>query len=150
MAALAEKFASVKQDWETPHELFDPINAEFRFTLDAAASETNAKAKSFFSIEEDGLKRDWGTECVWVNPPFGDGGYPLVDWVRKGYVSSRHGATVVMLIPARTNTNWFHDICLRYGEVRFVRGRPKFVGATHGLPQPLCLVVFRPPSQADA
>jgi site-specific DNA-methyltransferase (adenine-specific) len=144
VAALSSKFGSAKQDWETPSELFDPINYEFQFTLDAAASPSNAKVKNFITAEQDGMAADWGKNTVWLNPPYGDRQRKLSDWVKKSAQAARAGATVVMLIPARTNTNWFHDICLKHAEVRFVRGRPKFVGADEGLPQPLCLVIFRP------
>lgn len=145
MAGFAKKFESAKQDWTTPDSLFLPLNAEFKFTLDAAADETNARADQFFSAAEDGLRQNWGKDTVWLNPPYGERAGKLSDWVRKAWEASVAGATVVMLIPARTNTNWFHDVCLKHGEVRFVRGRPKFGGADHGLPQPLCVVIFRPP-----
>jgi site-specific DNA-methyltransferase (adenine-specific) len=144
MAGFADKFSSIRQDWVTPSSLFDTLNEEFHFTLDAAADHINTKAASFFTKEDDGLAQDWGTHIVWLNPPYGDGVGKLSEWVNKSAIASGNGATVVMLIPARTNTNWFHDICLKYGEVRFLRGRPKFEGAKHGLPQPLCFVIFRP------
>lgn len=111
----------------------------------AAASPENAKvAGSFITQDQDGLLASWGQHTVWLNPPYGSGKHPISAWVKKAYQESLTGATTVILIPARTNTNWFHDYCLKYGEVRFVRGRPKFGGATHGLPQPLCMVIFRP------
>lgn len=144
MAKFIDKFQSVKQDWATPDVLFEPVNREFGFTLDAAADATNAKAEKFFCATVDGLRQDWGNHVVWLNPPYGDRGNKLSDWIKKALESSRRGATVVLLIPARTNTNWFHDLCLKHGEVRFVRGRPKFGGASHGLPQPLCFTIFRP------
>lgn len=144
MASFAGKFESAKQEWTTPDSLFDPVNAEFKFTLDAAADETNKRAEKFFDATDDGLSQDWGRHVTWLNPPYGARTGKLSDWVKKAFESSKLGATVVMLIPARTNTNWFHDVCLKYGEVRFVRGRPKFGGAEHGLPQPLCFVIFRP------
>lgn len=125
-------------------DVFQPLNAEFKFTLDAAASGENTKAAKFFDSSNDGLLQDWGSETVWLNPPYGDGAAKLSDWVQKAYRSSLRGATSVLLIPARTNTNWFHDLCLARGEVRFIRGRPRFGGADHGLPQPLCIVIFRP------
>jgi phage N-6-adenine-methyltransferase len=142
MAGFKGKFDSVRQDWETPKELFDALDNEFHFTLDVAASETNKKAEKFISSEEDAMKVPWGNNVCWLNPPYGKG-YKLSQWVKRAYEQSLIGATTVMLIPARTNTNWFHDYCLKYGEVRFVRGRPKFGGADHGLPQPLCFVIFR-------
>jgi phage N-6-adenine-methyltransferase len=148
MGKFEGKFESAKQDWETPWEFFEPINNEFGFTLDAAAAPENTKVKSAFITEDqDGLKTDWGINIVWLNPPYGKGRQPISAWVKKAADEATKGATTVMLIPARTNTNWFHDICLKQGEVRFVRGRPKFGGADHGLPQPLCLVIFRPEHQ---
>lgn len=144
MATFTDKFKSIRQDWETPASVFSPLHVEFRFTLDAAANETNTKAPKFFNAEDDGLTQDWGTNHVWLNPPYGEGSARISSWVAKAHAASLLGATVVMLIPARTNTNWFHDFCLKYGEVRFIRGRPKFGGAAHGLPQPLCIVIFRP------
>lgn len=144
MAGFEKKFESAKQDWTTPDDLFNPINAEFNFTLDAAADAANARAPKFFTAESDGLAQDWGDHTVWLNPPYGERSGRISDWIKKAFLASCDGATVVMLIPARTNTNWFHDYCLKYGEVRFIRGRPKFGNATHGLPQPLCLVIFRP------
>ena len=144
MAKFSQKFDSAKQDWTTPDALFDPIDAEFHFTLDAAADEQNARAAKFFTESDDGLRQDWGTETVWLNPPYGAHAGKLSDWVSKAADAATGGATVVMLIPARTNTNWFHEICLRWGVVRFIKGRPKFGDAKHGLPQPLCLVIFQP------
>lgn len=142
MASFTGKFDSVRQDWETPIELFNTVNEEFNFTLDAAASEHNTKCNEYFTESDDSIKQSWGNHTVWLNPPYGKG-YSLKQWVDKSFDASKKGATVVMLIPARTNTNWFHEVCLKYGEVRFVKGRPKFGGADHGLPQPLCFIVFR-------
>lgn len=142
MASFKGKFESAKQDWETPLDLFNKMNDEFHFTLDAAASDANKKVNKFFSKEDNGLSKDWSNETVWLNPPYGDGKSRLIDWIKKSESERYNGATTVMLIPARTNTNWFHDICLKHGEVRFVRGRPKFGDADHGLPQPLCFVIF--------
>lgn len=144
MAGFGGKFESTRQDWPTPNETFAPLNAEFGFTLDAAASAENTKAPAFLTEADNAMTKDWGSHIVWLNPPYGSGGYPLSGWVQKAHKASQAGATVVMLIPARTNTNWFHDYCLAHGEVRFVRGRPKFGDADHGLPQPLCIVIFRP------
>lgn len=143
MAGFAGKFDSTRQDWTTPDDVFDPINAEFGFTLDAAADKDNKRAEKFFCEEDNALEKDWGDNIVWLNPPYGQKNGSLKDWVKKSYEESQKGATVVMLIPARTNTVWFHDYCLDKGEVRFIKGRPKFGGATHGLPQPLCFVIFR-------
>jgi site-specific DNA-methyltransferase (adenine-specific) len=143
VADLSTKFASKSQDWETPQDLFDSIDAEFHFTLDAAADEHNKKVDAYLSESQNAMEYDWNGNVCWLNPPFGGKRYKLSQWVEKSYAESLKGSTVVMLIPARTNTNWFHDICLKHGEVRFVRGRPRFSGTTHGLPQPLCIVVFK-------
>jgi site-specific DNA-methyltransferase (adenine-specific) len=144
MGTFNGKFNSAKQDWQTPDEIFDPLNEEFAFTLDAAASFENKRAEKFFDKDSDGLLQDWGLETVWLNPPYGDGAAKLSEWVEKSYRASLRGATVVMLLPARTNTNWFHDLCLSKAEIRFIRGRPRFGKAEHGLPQPLCIIIFRP------
>jgi phage N-6-adenine-methyltransferase len=121
--------------------------ADFTFTLDAAASAETARASAFFTKAHEALSADWGAHPVWCNPPYGDAAARLSDWVKKAHSAAHFGATVVLLIPARTNTSWFHDYCLRDGEIRFIRGRPRFGGAHHGLPQPLCFVIFRPPAQ---
>lgn len=142
MGKFAKRFESAKQEWETPPELFASLHAEFHFTLDAAATEENCKVPYFYSVLDDGLNQDWGAHTVWLNPPYGERAGKLSDWVKKSADAAKRGATVVMLIPARTNTNWFHDLCLK-AEVRFIRGRPKFGDADHGLPLPLCLVIFR-------
>ncbi len=139
MAGFKTKFASNRQDWETPDELFVSLDNEFHFTLDVCANKENAKCENWIGIDGDALQEwiKWEGVC-WMNPPFGNQG----KWVRKAFESSQSGATVVCLLPARTNTNWWHDYVMR-GEVRFIRGRPRFKGAKHGLPQPLAVVVFR-------
>jgi phage N-6-adenine-methyltransferase len=133
MAKFGGKFETVRQDWETPAEIFGPLNAEFGFTCDVAASHENAKCERYFT--EGGLERMWNGVC-WMNPPYREVGR----WVKKAFEESSH-AIVVCLVPARTNTNWWHDYCMK-GEVRFIRGRPRFGGAKHGLPQPLAVVIF--------
>jgi len=140
MAGFKFKFGSHKQDWETPDELFEPLDDEFGFTLDVCATPENAKCPQFFTERDDGLSQKWHGVC-WMNPPFGEQG----KWVKKAYQSSLEGAIVVCLLPARTNTNWWHSYCMK-GETRFIQGRPKFKGAKHGLPQPLAIVIFRPPN----
>lgn len=142
MAQFKTKFESKRQDWETPDELFNPLNDEFGFSLDVCATAENAKCQRYFTKAENGLAQDWHGVC-WMNPPFGEQGA----WVRKAFQEAQKGATVVCLLPSRTNTNWWHDYCMK-GEIRFVRGRPKFKGAEHGLPQPLSIVVFTPSNTA--
>lgn len=139
MANFKTLWTTGRQDWETPFELFDALNAEFNFTTDVCATSENTKCKRWFTPEVDGLKQKWDGVC-WMNPPF----RTMLPWIKKALAESQeNGATVVCLLPARTNTNWWHDYCMR-GEIRFLRGRPKFNGAKHGLPQPLAIVIFRP------
>lgn len=137
MAGFANKFECTSEEWETPDNVFLPLAQEFNFDVDVAATSQNAKAAVFFSKSDDGLSQEWSGIC-WMNPPFG---LQLKKWVIKAYESSKNGATVVCLLPAKTNTNWWHDYCMK-GEIRFLRGRPKFNGAKHGLPFPLAIVIF--------
>jgi len=139
MAQFKNKFESASVEWPTPQELFDELNQEFCFNTDVAAADDNAKCSHYYTKEQDGLKQDWRGVC-WMNPPYGRA---MVEWLKKAIRETWNGTTTVCLIPARTNTAWWHDLCQKYGEVRFVRGRPKFGGADHGLPQPLAIVVFR-------
>lgn len=143
MAGFNNKFNSAKQEWTTPDNLFDPLNKEFNFNFDLAADFKNTKCDAFFDEQMDGLSQPWphGGVC-WLNPPYGDKKHKLVDWIKKAFEESKQGATIVMLIPARTNTKWWHEYCMNASEVRFICGRPKFGGATHGLPQPLALIIF--------
>jgi phage N-6-adenine-methyltransferase len=141
MAKLSTKFGTGRQDWETPASIFDPLNDEFGFTIDVCATAENSKCGVFYSESDDALSLLWEGVC-WMNPPFGSQG----KWVKKAYEESQRGATVVCLLPARTNTNWWHDYVMT-GEIRFIRGRPKFVGAEYGLPQPLAVVVFNPAAE---
>lgn len=132
------RFSSKKQEYETPDELFAPINKEFEFTWDVAADKDNTKCEEFYDKAVDGLFVDWRGIC-WCNPPYAEQG----KWVKKAYEQAKKGnATSVLLVPARTNTNWWHDYAMK-GEVRFIRGRPKFKGCKHGLPQPLAFIIFR-------
>lgn len=134
--------SSDRMDWETPQAFFDLVDGEFGFTLDAAAASHNAKCERFYDERNDGLMCPWeGT--VWCNPPYGRG---IKEWVSKGYAEAQAGATVVMLIPARTDTRYWHDYVMRAHEIRFIAGRLVFgTGeARANAPFPSALVVFRP------
>ena len=150
MAHLETKFASITQTWETPMNVFGPLNEEFHFTFDLAASEQNTKCPEWFDEEDDAMKQEWHGVC-WLNPPYGSKGHALKDWVIKSHKESkRDDCLVVMLIPTRTNTVWWHQYVMKADEIRLVCGRPKFVGATHGLPQPLAIVVFKTGGEGPA
>lgn len=134
-------FSSKTDQWETPKDFFDDLDALFHFTLDACALPENAKCEKYFTPEMDGLKQEWGG-VVWCNPPYGR---EIGRWVEKGYLSAKNGCTVVMLLPARTDTKWFHEYCYmnRFATVRFVKGRLKFGGSRNGAPFPSMVVIFR-------
>ena len=124
--------------WETPQEFFDNLDAVYHFETDVCALPGNAKCKRYFTPEQDGLKQDWMGVC-WMNPPYGRG---IAKWVRKAYESALNGATVVCLLPARTDTAWWHDYCM-HGSIPFIRGRLKFGGAKHNAQFPNAIVVFK-------
>lgn len=124
-------------EWATPQAFFDLWNEKYHFTLDPAATAENAKCPKFYTKEDDGLSKNWGGEIVWCNPPYGR---EIGKWVRKGYEESKDAA-VVMLLPARTDTTWFHDYCMK-GRITFVRGRLKFGGSWNAAPFPSMVVEF--------
>ena len=121
---------------EHPPELYEQLNDEFHFTVDVCAIPENAKCRRYFTPEIDGLSQTWDG-VVWCNPPYGRS---IGKWVEK---ASSSKATVVMLLPARTDTRWFHDFIYGKAEIRFVRGRLKFGGAKNAAPFPSMIVVFR-------
>lgn len=144
MGVFTHKFSSAKQEWETPQDLFDKLHTHYQFTFDLAADSANAKCENYFTEQDNALTKEWKGTC-WLNPPYGSTTSKLKHWVIKAYQESQKGTCrVVMLIPARTNTTWFRDYCMKAEEVLFICGRPKFGDAPHGLPQPLMLVVFGP------
>lgn len=129
-------------DWSTPQELYDKLNEEFTFTLDPCASDWNAKCPIFFTEKENGLKQDWEKNVVFINPPYGK---ILNEWMRKAYESSLNGATCVCLVPASTDTEWWHKYAMK-GEIRFIRGRPRFVtkeGSWQQTFSPSVIIIFR-------
>lgn len=134
-------FSSKTDLWETPQDFFEKLDQEFGFELDVCALPENAKCSRYFSPMDDGLEQDWTGVC-WCNPPYGR---EIEKWVKKAYISAIEGATVVMLLPARTDTRWFHDWIYGKTEIRFIRGRLKFGGAEYNAPFPNMVVVFRPP-----
>lgn len=145
-------YSSERADWETPQRLFDQLDYEFRFTLDAAASDADTKVPGrYYTIRDNALVQNWAEDAhlfglglagaVWCNPPYGR---VIGAFVRKGWEESQKGVTVVMLLPARTDTSWWHDYVMKADEVRLIRGRLRFVGAENCAPFPSCVVVFRP------
>ncbi len=134
---------SQTDDWATPQNLFDELDAIHNFTLDVAASSTNHKTAKWFGLDHDdpkrhdGLAMSWANESVWCNPPYGR---VIKQWVKKAHEESNH-ASIVMLLPARTDTAWFHDYAIRH-KVTFIRGRIKFGNGLVAAPFPSILVEF--------
>jgi phage N-6-adenine-methyltransferase len=134
-------FLSSSIEWGTPPEIFDPLDAQYHFTLDVCASAANAKVPRYFSAAQNGLAQDWGQEICWMNPPYGR---QLETWMRKAYGSAQAGATVVSLVPARTSNRWWHAYA-QHAEYTFLKGRVRFVGAASTAPFPSVILIFRPP-----
>lgn len=141
MSNLKALYTSNTDEWATPQEFFDKLNDEFHFTLDPCALPTNAKCTKYFTPHDNGLSQNWGGEIVFCNPPYGRAIY---DWVRKcSEESKKPNTTIVALIPARTDTRYFHEyIYNKAREVRFVRGRLKFGNSKNSAPFPSMVVVF--------
>lgn len=133
-------FSSKKDDWETPQKLFDELNKEFNFTVDVASSDNNYKVNKHYTIKENGLVQNWNNERVWCNPPYGR---TIEKWVEKAWNSS---ALVVMLLPVRTDTKWFHKYIYKKDivEIRFIKGRLKFGDSKNSAPFPSMIVIFYP------
>ena len=130
-------FTSKTDDWATPQDFFNELNKEFNFTLDVCASEENAKCAQYFTKEIDGLKQEWHGTCF-MNPPYGR---EISKWMEKAYKSSLEGATVVCLVPSRTDTKWWHEYAMK-GQIRFIKGRLKFGNSKNSAPFPSALVIF--------
>lgn len=133
-------FSSQTDLWATPEDLFQELDREFGFTLDVCALPSNAKCPSYFTPEQDGLVQTWSGVC-WMNPPYGR---HIGKWLQRAFENSQQGAVVVCLIPARTDTKWWHDFVTKASEVRFVKGRLHFGGSVTPAPFPSAIVVFRP------
>lgn len=139
MQNISAMMSSATDMWETPQWLFNLLNEQYHFDVDVCAVPENAKCSTYFTPEQNGLSQEWKGVC-WMNPPYGR---EIGKWVRKAYESAQNGATVVCLLPARTDTAWWHDYCMK-GEITFLRGRLKFGNAKNSAPFPSAIVVFKP------
>ena len=135
MANFTNKFESKNQTYVTPDALFRRLDSEFKFTRDVCADVNNAKCFLYWTEENSCLDKTWDG-INWMNPPYKTVG----QFVKKAWEQSSNASTVC-LVPARTNTNWWHEYCMK-GEVRFIQGRIRFEGCKYGLPQPLAIVIF--------
>ena len=128
-------FTSTTDLWETPQDFFDKLNQEFKFNTDVCATKENHKCYNYYTKETNGLNQDWTGVC-WMNPPYGR---DIIKWVAKAYNSN---SIVVCLVPARTDTKWWHEYCMKAKEIRLVRGRLKFGESKNSAPFPSAVVVF--------
>lgn len=131
-------FSSKTDVWATPQRFFDELDREFNFELDVCATPENAKCRRFYTKEQDGLAQPW-VGRVWCNPPYGR---EIGKWVKKAFETAARGGLVVMLLPARTDTRWFHDYIYGKADVRFIRGRLKFGDSKNSAPFPSMVVIF--------
>ena len=131
-------FSSKTCEWPTPQEIFDKLNAEFHFTLDPCANDDNHKCDKYYTLETNGLAQDWSSERIFLNPPYGRG---IDKWVKKLYETN--APVKVALLPARTDTHWFHNYVLGKAELRFIKGRIKFGDSKSGAPFPSFLAIYR-------
>ena len=139
----ATVFSHDSDEWGTPQAFYDLLNEEFHFTLDPCATAENAKCARFYTKEDTyGLIAEcWWEACVFVNPPYSQ----IKEWTAVCHEAAMYcGATVVLLIPSRTDTRYWHKWIMRAAEVRFVQGRLKFGGAKNSAPFPSAVIVFRP------
>jgi phage N-6-adenine-methyltransferase len=140
---MAVHFSSQTSEWSTPLWLFAALNKEFGFTLDPCSTHANAKCAKHFTAEENGLLQSWKDEVVFMNPPYG---HEIQKWMAKAHASAvLESATVVCLVPARTDTAWWHRYAMKH-EIRLLRGRLKFGHSRHSAPFPSALVIMRSPS----
>ena len=134
-------YSSKTNEWSTPQDFFDELDKEFNFTLDPCSTSENAKCAKYFTVEDDGLKQDWSNDVVFMNPPYGR---EIKHWIKKAYEESLNGATVVCLIPSRTDTIYWHDYIFgKADDIRFVRGRLKFGGSKNSAPFPSAVVIYK-------
>lgn len=143
MSKINESWYSSNTDqWATPQDFFDAVNAEFGFSLDVCAMPCSSKCCRFFDPTDDGLSQQWNQHRCWMNPPYGR---TIGDWMQKAAEEAALGALVVCLVPARVDTKWWHGWVMGYAdEVRLVKGRLKFGDAKNAAPFPSALVIYQP------
>ena len=137
-----DKAFSCKSDlWTTPKSLFAELNWKYKFTLDPCCTKQSALCDKYYTIEDDGLKQDWSNDVVFMNPPYGR---EIGKWVEKAYKESLKGAVVVCLIPARTDTRYWHDYIFPYASgIKFLKGRLKFGNGKNSAPFPSAIIEFK-------
>ena len=133
-------FSSKTDNWATPQDFYDRLNKRFNFELDPCADAANHKCQIYYTKEQDGLQQDWSKYRTYVNPPYGR---EIGKWVEKAYETNKeHGNLIVMLLPARTDTRWFHNWIYGKAEIEFIKGRLKFGNSKDSAPFPSMIVIF--------
>ena len=136
-------FSSQTGEWETPQDLFDELDKEFHFRIDVCATSENSKCLLHYDKTINGLNMKWDaftTGSYWMNPPYGR---QIGDWLKKAAMShDEYGSTIVCLLPARTDTKWFHNYVYGKAEIRFIKGRLKFGRSTNSAPFPSMVVIY--------
>lgn len=140
MALQKAMVSSKSNEWATPQDLFDKLNKEFNFTLDPCSTNENKKCIKNYTIEDDGLTKDWSKDVVFMNPPYGG---HTGDWIKKAYESSKEGAIVVCLIVSSTDRSYWHEYIFTYAaQIRFIRGRLHFNNSKSSAPFASAIVIF--------
>jgi phage N-6-adenine-methyltransferase len=133
-------FSSASNEWETPIAFFEQLDDEFCFNLDPCCTITTAKCREYYTKDDNGLSKSWAGKRVFMNPPYGR---EIGLWMQKAYTEKQNGADVVVcLVPARTDTAWWHDYAMKAKEIRYIRGRLKFNGHKNSAPFPSALVIY--------
>lgn len=146
MALIKQMVSSKTNEWYTPQKLYDYLDSQFHFTLDPCCTHENTKCKKHYTLEDDGLSKDWDNEVVFMNPPYGG---HTIDWLKKAELQRHKGTTTVCLIVSATDRSYWHDIIFNADEVWFLRGRVKFGGQKTTAPFASAIVIFKPDSESD-
>lgn len=134
-------FSSATDEWATPLDFYNTLNNEFNFNLDPCATDDNHKCAKYFTKTDNGLLQSWEGYKVFCNPPYGRA---IGSWVEKAYNESQKKDTlIVMMLPARTDTKWFHNFIYHKAKIRFIKGRLKFGGCKNAAPFPSMVVIFK-------
>lgn len=138
--SLTVMTSSLRDDWRTPKSLFDDLNQEFSFDLDPASNDFNFKCEKHFTIKDNGLVQSWANHSVYLNPPYGR---EIYDWCKKAYLEKDKAKVIVALLPARTDTRWFHEFIYKKAEIRFIKGRVHFDESKNAAPFPSMIVIWK-------
>lgn len=132
-------FSSKSDEYATPEDLYNKLNMKYKFTLDPCSTDDNHKCKKYYTIKEDGLSQSWKNEIVFCNPPYSK----IKLWVKKCFEeATQNKTTIVLLIPVRTDTQYFHNYIYNKCEIIFIKGRLKFGNCKNAAPFPSMLCIY--------